>query len=154
MFTLQAGPNGANRAKRLRHVMATNAKVRDALIAREILRIKCANLWGLITPTRLLIKPQKSRNSNNAMGEQNSADHPMEHAESGEQNKQMANSVADKETMAIDAGISEREKRNPLNGKKALNKEKNSVRQPNSNREAVDNMDCLLYTSPSPRDRG
>ena len=107
MFTLQAGPNGANRAKQLRRVMAANAKVRAALIAREILRIKCANLWGLITPTRLLIKPQKSRNSNNAMGEQNPADHPMEHDKPGKQNEQMTHSAADEEAMAIKAGISE-----------------------------------------------
>ena len=37
MFDLQAGPNGANRAKQLRRVMAADAKVRNALIAREIM---------------------------------------------------------------------------------------------------------------------
>ena len=67
VFNLQTEPDRArklSRANRIRRILADKAKVRTVLIAQEVLRIKCAKLWGMINPTNLLIKSHTLHNSN------------------------------------------------------------------------------------------
>ena len=157
MFDLQAGPNGANRAKQLRRVMAANAKVRDALIAREIMRIKCASLGGLINPTSSLSKPQ-NLHENNSEGEGRSAANQLSHGDAnGKQQQQVADSSAKSSASEIDASetgdsISSltrqkmRAEQNAGNKGQVLankpNAERKPAQQPNVNREAEEDIDA------------
>ena len=153
MFNLQAGPNGATRTGQLRRAMAANAKVRNVLIARELMRIKCANLWGLITPMKLLIKPktQKSHHSNLG-GRDRKSTGPPNHNEPGKHQQHFAGSTENSDATAATANISMQEEQNKPEGHDSDNNkqflatkigaEENSARQLKINRGAVDYNDA------------
>ena len=95
LFDLQTKPDGANklsRANRIRNAMAIKAKVRTVLIAQEVMRIKCAKLWGVINPANLLMKLHTLNDSN--LGEQDNTkvSSPKIHSIHGERNQQLADS--------------------------------------------------------------
>ena len=93
---LQADSNGAralNRATRVRYAMAAKAKVRTALIAHAILRIKCAKLWGVINPASLLTKQNILHNSNSEAVDGESTRPLTNHVKIGEEHSDATSSA-------------------------------------------------------------